>query len=304
MRRSLSPLLLCAVLLPAAMTAGSCLEIDGPVLRAAALAQVAQAPDSISADRILTATPDPGNRRWIAPSEMRRWGLVPGADTPAEGICVQRRLPRLASEDAAQAVQAALLARHKMVKLVQIISLQPSVGPAGQLRLSPSGPQLLSQSDGFCSFLWRAALEYDAHRTVPVKLLGRFQLAQAVYVARRDLQAGDVLAKADYESVVKSGCSAQVGVEPPVLEGSILKQPLRSGDTIQPQILQAPPAVLQGETVRVVARVGGVAVGIDTQAERDGRRGEFIFVRNPETGKQVRVLLTGKGEASATSGGK
>lgn len=303
MRSSLSRLALYAVFLPAPSKAGSCVEIDGPVVRAAALARFAQAPDAISPDHILTDTPDPGNRRWISPAEMRLWGLAPTGDSPAQGICVQRRLQRLPLEDVAEAVQAALLARHRTVKLVQITSLQPAVGPAGQLRLSPSGPQLLSRADGVCSFLWRGALAYDAHRTIPFTVLGRFQLGQAFFVARRDLYTGDALTKADYESVVRAGCSAQADAEPELPEGSILKQPLRCGDAIQARMLKAPPAVLQGETVRVMARVGGAAVRIDAEAEREGRRGEFIFARNRETGKRIRVLLTGKGEGSAIYGG-
>jgi flagella basal body P-ring formation protein FlgA len=286
------------------MMAGECVDIDGPVVRVAALARFARSPASISPNHILIETPDPGNRRWLSPAEMRLWGLAPKEDMPMQGICVQRRLQRLTSEDVAQAVQDGLLARHGIVKLVQITSLQPSVGPVGQLRLAPSGPQLLSRADDFCSFLWRGAIEYDAHRTVPIRVLGRFQLAQAVFVARRDLQAGDVLTPADYEQVVRAGCSARMEAEPEMPEGSILKQPLRSGDAIQPLMLKAPLAVLQGETVRVVARVGGAAVGIDAEAERQGRRGESILVHNRETGKRIRVLLTGKGEGSAACGGQ
>jgi len=304
MRSRLFQLTLIAVIAPAPLPAGACVEIDGPVVRVAALARLAQAPDSISPDRILTETPDPGTRRWISPAELRRWGLAPNDGWPAEGVCLQRRLQRLPAEAVAEAVQAALLARHGSARLVQVTSFQPAVAPAGHLILPPSGFQMLSTADDSCSFLWRGALEYDPHRTAPVRVLGRFRLAQAVFVARRDLQAGDSLAASDYERVVKTGCSARAEVEPELPDGSILKRPLRLGDSIQPFMLQAPPAVLRGGTVRVVARVGLASVSIDAEAERDGRRGESILVRNPESGKRVWVLLTGKGEGSAMREGR
>lgn len=304
MRSSHLQLLLYAVILPAPILARECVEIDGPVVRVAALARFAQVPDSISPDRILTATPDPGIRRWIFPAELRMWGLGPKDGWPAEGVCLQRRLQRLPPEAVAEAVQAALLARHSSARLVQVTSFQPAVGPAGHLILPASGFQMLSAAGDACSFLWRGGLEYDAHRTTPVRVLGRFRLAQAVFVTRRELQAGDSLAAADYERVVKTGCSARAEVEPESPAGSILKRPMHVGDTIQPFMLEAPPAVLRGGTVRVVARVGLASVRIDAEAERDGRRGESILVRNRESGKRIWVLLTGNGEGSAIREGR
>jgi flagella basal body P-ring formation protein FlgA len=304
MRSCLFHLFLYAVIVPAPLMAGACVEIDGPVVRVAALSRFAQAPDSISPDRILTETPDPGTRKWISPAELRRWGLAPRDGWPAEGVCLQRRLQPLPSEAVVEAVQGALLARHSGARLVHVTSFQPEVAPAGHLILPPSGFHMLSAADDSCSFLWRGDLEYDAHRSVPVRVLGRFRLAQAVFVARRDLQAGDSLAVSDYERVVKTGCSARAEVEPELADGSILKRPLRLGDSIQPSMLQAAPAVLRGGTVRVVARVGLASVSIDAEAERDGRRGESILVRNPESGKRIWVLLTGKGEGSAIREGR
>jgi flagella basal body P-ring formation protein FlgA len=304
MRSSLFHLSLYVVILPVPMLAGACVEIDGPVVRVAALARFVQAPHSISSDRILTETPDPGTRRWIAPAELRQWGLAPNDIWPAEGVCLQRRLQRLPSEAVVEAVQAALLTRRSSAKLIQITSFQPAVGPAGHLILPPSGFQMLSSTDDSCSFLWRGGIEYDAHRSAPVRILGRFRLAQAVFVARRDLQAGDSLAASDYGRVIKTGCSARAEVEPELPDGSILKRPLQKGDTIQPFMLKTPPAVLQGGTVRVVARVGLASVSIDAEAQRDGRRGESILVRNRESGKRIWVLLTGKGEGSAIREGR
>jgi flagella basal body P-ring formation protein FlgA len=52
-----------------------------------------------------------------------------------------------------------------------------------------------------------------------------------------------------------------------------------------------------------MASAGGASVSIEAVAEKSGRRGESVFVLNKESGKRIRVLLTGKGEASAVVAG-
>jgi len=86
-------------------------------------------------------------------------------------------------------------------------------------------------------------------------------------------------------------------------EGSSMLRALREGEGIEAAMLKAPPLVEAGAAVRVKATAGGALVSVDAIAEKPGARGEAIFVRNTESGKRIRVLLTGKGEASAIIAG-
>jgi flagella basal body P-ring formation protein FlgA len=82
-----------------------------------------------------------------------------------------------------------------------------------------------------------------------------------------------------------------------------MRRALNTGDNIEAAVLRAPVAVEEGTAVRVIASAGGVTVSVDAIAEKAGRRGEIVFVQSGESGKRIRVLLTGKGEASAVVAG-
>jgi flagella basal body P-ring formation protein FlgA len=290
-------------MLAARTEALECIRVDGPAVRVSALAPFIDPAQPPQSDRILTSTPDPGTRRWITAAELRQWGLSPREGVAAPGVCLERRLRPLQSEDVIKETQAVLQRDHGKAQLVGITSVQPLLVPEGQLILPPSGFRLLSANDGFCSFLWRGAVEFDSHRWMPVKVLGRYQAETVHFVAKRGLQAGDVLSASDYERIAEPGCSrdteAQLG--PP--EGSIMRRALNKGDGIEVAMLKAPAVVEEGAAVRVMASAGGASVSIEAIAEKPGRRGESVFVRNRESGKRIRVLLTGKGEASAIVSG-
>ena len=291
------------LVLTAQAGASECLAIDGSAVPVSALLPFVDRTPTLPMDRILTSTPDPGTRRWIAAAEMRQWGLSPRENLAAAGVCVERQLHPLQSEVVMKEVQAVLQQGHGKAQLAGITSVQPSLVPEGHLRLTPSGFQLLSVNDGFCSFLWRGTVEFDSHRMIGVKVLGRYQADTVHFMATRSLQPGDVLGASDYEVVTEPGCSRGAEAQPTSLEGSIMRRALNKGDSIEAAVLKAPNVVEEGAAVRVIASAGGASVSIQAIAEKPGRRGESVFVQNRESGKRIRVLLTGKGEASALVAG-
>lgn len=293
-----------AVFFLLATTAGAteCLSVEGPSVRVAALLPFVERAADQPLDRVLTSTPDPGTRRWITTMELRQWGLTPRAGLEQPGICLERQLKPLQAENVRSEIQAALHSGFGDVQLLGITSIQPALSPDGRLSLSLAGLQLLSAADGVCSFLWRGSIEYDAHRLAPVKVLGRYQAETIRFAANRDLLAGDVLSSSDYERTAEPGCPhGAVGPAPP--EGSIMRRALKKGDGIEAAMLKAPTVVEVGSELLVKASAGGASVSMAAIAESAGRRGDSMFVRNKESGKRIRVLLTGKGEASALIAG-
>lgn len=285
-------------LLAAPAGAAECLAVEGPTVRVSALGPFVDQVQTLPLDRILTSTPDPGTRRWITAGEMLRWGLSPHIASGAPGICIERRLKKVQPEEVRREIEAALHLVVGDVRLLRITTIQPMFVPEGELGLPPTGFQLLSANEGVCSFLWRGSVEYDTHRRAPIKVLGRYQTQTTHFRAKRDLLAGDILGLDDYETTVEPGCS-HVAVGPASPEGSILRRALVKGTAIEPAMLQAPPVVEEGAAVRVMASAGAASVSIEAVAEKPGREGERVFVRNKENGKRIRVLLTGKGEAIA-----
>jgi len=290
------------ILLTVQADAAECLAIEGPSVRVSTLTPFIQQTASLQADRIVASTPDPGLRRWITAAEMRRLDLSPRVGLPEIGACIERQLHTLQSEDVRREVQAALAQARSNVQNVGITSIQPLLVPQGRLSLPPTQVQLLSSANGFCSFLWRGTFEFDSHRLLTVKILGRYQAETSHFVAKRGLEQGDVLGASDYERVVEPGCSPTRSEVAP-LEGSIVRRALSKGGRIEAAVLREPTAVEQGAEVWVVASVGGASVRVEAVAETPGCRGERVFVRNNKSGKRIQVLLTGRGEASAIAAG-
>lgn len=291
------------LLLTAPAGAAECLAIDGPTVPVSALLPFVDRAPALPMDRILTSTPDPGTRRWITAAELRQSGLSPHTDLGAPGICVERRLKPLQSERVKSEIQAALHSRLGDVRLLGITSIQPSLFPEGHLSLPPAGLQLLSADESGCSFLWRGAIQYDGHRLTPIRVLGRYQADTVHFVAKRNLLAGDVLGSGDYERIAKPGCPRGMETSLRPEEGSVMRRALSRGQAIEAAMLKAPPVVEEGAVIRVIASAGGASVSIEAIAEKSGRRGESVFVVNKDNGKRIRVLLTGKGEASAIVAG-
>lgn len=287
------------LMLGALAGAEECLAVEGPAVRVSALLPFIDRTPALPMDRVLASTPDPGTRRWITATELRQWGLSPQANFGEPGICVERRLRPLQGEGVKNEILAALHSKLGNVQLLGITSVQPSLSPEGHLSFPPAGLQLLAADDGVCSFLWRGAVRYDEHRHTPIKVLGRYQAEAVHFVARRDLHAGDVLGPEDYEKIAKLGCPQGVETSLNSPDGSIMRRALSRGEVINAAMLKAPPVVEEGAVIRVLASAGGASVSIEAIAEGPGRRGESIFVVNKDNGKRIRVLLTGKGEASA-----
>jgi flagella basal body P-ring formation protein FlgA len=266
------------------------------------LAAVASAPATFAADRALAPAPDPGRRRWIEAYDLRQWGLTPLASvTPP--VCVERRLHPADSAEVAAAVTRALAAGGTEVRQVEITSFYPEALPAGEMHLPFSGFRALSEVRDQCEFLWYGSYEFDAQRTIPFRVVGRLQALRAEYVAARDLAANEPLRTADFERGTRPGCPAQGDAASRNPDGATLRQALKRGEVIRPNLLKAPLLVSRGETLQVSSTVGAATVKTEAEAESEGARGQSISAKNRQTGKVIRVLLTGPGEGVAVREG-
>jgi len=93
---------------------------------------------------------------------------------PVSGVCLERRLYPLQREEVTREIEAVLQKGHGKAHLLGITSIRPMLVPDGHLSLLPSEFQSLSANSDSCSFLWRGAVEFDSHRMVAVKILGRY----------------------------------------------------------------------------------------------------------------------------------
>ncbi len=84
---------------------------------------------------------------------------------------------------------------------------------------------------------------------------------------------------------------------------------IRTSAPLPPAEPRAPRDVAAGDTVQVEVRSGGTRLLSEARADSAGRRGDFILVRNPDSGRRYRARVEGRGKvlvslAPAGAGGR
>jgi len=126
----------------------------------------------------------------------------------------------------------------------------------------------------------------------------RVSVYRPLPVASRGLNRGHRITHADVAVEVRDTGHLRQGfitqAETPV--GLELRRPLAAGEAFRMGILVEPLAVTRGDHVRLRADTGAIAVITRGTALDDGRLGEQIRVRNNQSERVVKALITGPGE--------
>lgn len=124
-----------------------------------------------------------------------------------------------------------------------------------------------------------------------------------VVVAAHDLMAGKVLTANDLKLVpapAQDGDSTADTLDAVV--GHTLRAPVNSGTPISLSALQNAVRVHAGQSLTVHVQSGPVSIKTSAIALQDGRAGQSILVKNPETGHRYRVTLTAGGAVDDLGG--
>ncbi len=127
----------------------------------------------------------------------------------------------------------------------------------------------------------------------------RVQVMVPAVVARRAVQAGQVIEAAD----VQSGEADLAGMQRPALReesqaiGKVTRVGLAAGQPIGAEHLKLPLVVRRGATLDVVATVGQVSVATAGTALQDGAVGDLIRVKVPG-GRTVQGVVTADGRVA------
>lgn len=79
------------------------------------------------------------------------------------------------------------------------------------------------------------------------------------------------------------------------VEGKLLKRPVAPGTVLTSAMLASKPLVRRGETVTLVARLGGIDVRVGAEALASGAAGERIKVRNTSSRRVVEATVVAAG---------
>jgi flagellar basal body P-ring formation protein FlgA len=123
------------------------------------------------------------------------------------------------------------------------------------------------------------------HIYVPVRVVG----TSTVAIAARAIVAGSVLAAQDVRVEQRDISELPPGYmdDPAVAVGLTASRPISSGAVITNQLLLAAKAVQRGQTVTLVADLGGLSVRMAGRALSDGLMNQRVRVQNLSSGKVV-----------------
>ncbi len=116
-------------------------------------------------------------------------------------------------------------------------------------------------------------------------------------VLTRDLARGETVTPAE---VSRAWVDATYRRDTPLTDAGFLEQVsmkrgARVGDCLTREMLVPAPVVRTGETVKVVYDKNGFRITLDGIARSDGRVGERIRVKNPDSGALLRVTVVAPG---------
>ncbi len=144
-----------------------------------------------------------------------------------------------------------------------------------------------------------------AMRDLPVGhilLTGEVVRVQRVLVAKKNLSAGDALDASQFELRTLSASESAQGqnyyAEVSGLQTTELARNLRAGDALRTTDVRQALLVRRGQSVDLtVVTSSGLELSLRAEALADGRMGETVSLRNPESGRVLTGIVTGRNTA-------
>jgi len=124
--------------------------------------------------------------------------------------------------------------------------------------------------------------------------------ARRVLIARQSLAAGQLIESGMFElGLINSRDQTQrYYMEFGGLEFSELARTMQAGEPLRPSDLRPAMLVRRGQSVLLtVGTAGGLQVTLRTEALQDGKLGEQVQLKNPESGRTLSAVVTGKNTA-------
>ena len=250
---------------------------------------------AVNPETPLAPAPLAGVRRVFRIAELRRLALGLKVEAaPEQDICIERKTSPL---DPATVLEA--LRRQLPQARIEIVEYSRQPVPEGDLEFPLSGLRGTA-ADGF----WSGCVRYAGGRRFPVWVKVKALVPEARVVAAtalvpgRRIEAGQLRLETG-EYFPQPGAMAASVEE---VAGQASRVAVARGVAIRRQWLDSPREIARGDSVLVLAQVGGARLELECVAEAPGSTGQSIPVRNPATGKRFVARVEGKGRASVGKG--
>lgn len=275
----------------------SCVPVEGDRILASDLAAAIPTFDAWPPDTELGYAPAPGLRRVLRAAELRRLASRLGLDTgAAEDVCVERPAAPLAPD----ALRTALaLAAGDPDARIELLDWSRYAVPRGPLEF-PRSAATAEGNGPQAAVLWKGFVKYGERGRFSIWVRARIGVRLTQVCARADLSMGRPIQESQIQltTVSASPFAAQAARSLAEVVGRMPRHPIPAGSPILPGQLELPLAIHSGDAVTVRVTSGRAGLKLEAVACGEGRRGDFIPVKNPATGKTFRARVEAAGEVA------
>ena len=267
----------------------SCFPVDGPKLLARHLAAALSEFSQIAPDVDFGYAPAPGVARVIRGDEIQSMATRHGIRVTLlpTSVCFEWPMAPLDSVRVEDAI------RHSLPEgaSLKVLEISRIPVPPGEIEF----PMDMLRSGGY----WRGFVRYGQSSKFDIWARVSVTVKQTRVVAAAPIKAGDRIAgnQIRIEEIEEAPDNTRVSqVEEAV--GMISKRSYTEGSPLLARMLERPPAVLKGDTVRLHTAVGAARVSMEVHAQAPGKIGDCIPVKNPSSGRVLRARVESAGEVT------
>jgi flagella basal body P-ring formation protein FlgA len=279
----------------------ACMPVGGDRILGRDLALADPRFSLVPASFTVAFAPVPGMQRVFAPAELARIARAHGIvmSAPPE-LCFEVALRQVRDEEFSAAMRRSLPPGAE----VTLVDRSKTEVPPGDL-IFPPGALDPSQTPNQNVQVWRGYVRYTETRKFAVWARVSVTQKLTAVVAGKDLALNVPIDAAALRVETWSGplLREPVALRMEDVLGRILKRPVKAGAVIPLALLEEPPVVRRGEAVKVEVLCGPARLQLDAVAEREGRAGEIVELRNPASGKIFRARLDGTKPGGTGLGG-
>ena len=285
----------------------SCVAVEGDQILASDLARTLPAFKQIPPNTPLAPTPGPGGTRVFTADELQsiasRFSVTTDA---APDLCFQLLTEPLDRERVLEAMQASLPTPGVHIELLDVSSEKV---PHGRVQFPREGLGTPALPDRKSPLLWRGSVVYGTTKQ-RFAVWGRVNVTAPVtrIVATESLKAGAAIQSSQVRrETVESFPVSKPTLDPEEIVGKLPLRTIAAGGEIRMDNLALPIDVHRGDRVRVEVRIGAAHIALNGRAESNGRIGDMIAVRNPDSSKMFRARVESKDKVIvelATAGGQ
>jgi flagella basal body P-ring formation protein FlgA len=243
---------------------------------------------AIAAETALGLAPAPGVERIFRASDLQRIAArfqIP--DIPAAPICIHRPVAPIDPERMLEAM-------HKAIPGARIEILESSRYRA------PAGEIVFERSALRRNGMWPGHIVYGRARRFAIWARVQASVTMTRVVATEPLRAGLPIAAAQVSLQTAAAAPGDYAAAQSLDQviGRIPVRTVAAGAPIARNLLAEPDDIHRGDTVQVEVQRGAARLELQAQAEANGRVGQRISLRNPESGRRFQARVAGKGKVT------